>query len=84
MAIIPALNAAMLTSINALQAAGGIPDPCPKDAIIGAMMANNSTVRAHTWGQVRAELNHLLGDVPVVRGPYISKGYTQAALHALS
>jgi len=84
MAIIPALNAAMLTSINTLQTAALIPSPCPQDAIIGAMMLANATVAAHTWDQVRKELDHLLVHTFVVSGPYVKKGYTQAALHGLS
>ena len=46
----PVLNAAMLTSINALQTATLIPSPMTKDALIGAIMAANATVATHSYG----------------------------------
>ena len=80
----PVLNAAMLTSINSLQAASFIPSPMTKEALIGAIMAANATCAAHTYGQVEAEMNHILTDLPVTSGPYTKPGYTQAALQGLS
>lgn len=82
--IIPALNAAILTSINSLQAASFIPSPMAKEALIGAIMAANATCAAHTYGQVEMELSHILLDRPVVVGPYTRRGYLQADLNALS
>jgi len=80
----PALNAAILTSINSLQAASFIPSPMTKEALIGAIMAANATCAAHTYGQVECEMVHILIEQPVVSGPYIKPGYTQAALQGLS
>jgi hypothetical protein len=84
MAIDPVLNAAILVSINALQTATLIPSPMTKDALIGAIMAANATVAAHTYEQVAAEMNHILPETPVTLGVYTRPGYTQAALEALS
>lgn len=80
----PTLNAAILTSINALQAASFIPSPMTKEALIGAIMAANATCAAHTYGQVENEMHHILLTQPVISGPYVKPGYTQAALQALS
>jgi hypothetical protein len=80
----PVLNAAILVSINTLQTATLIPSPMAKDALIGAIMAANATVGAHTYEQVAAEMNHILMEIPVASGPYTKPGYTQAALQGLS
>lgn len=80
----PALNAAILTSINALQTAALLPSPTTKEALIGAIQIANAACAAATWGQIECELNHIILESPVVSGPYIKPGYTQAALQALS
>lgn len=84
MTINPALNAAILTAINTLQTATLIPNPTIKEHLVGALMQVNATVGAHSRGQVRKELEHIIAETSVVSGPYVRKGYTQAALEALS
>lgn len=80
----PALNAAILTSINSLQAASFIPSPMTKEALIGAIQAANATCAAHTYGQVSNELDHMIAERPVISGPYVKPGYLQADLQALT
>jgi hypothetical protein len=82
--IYPALNAAILTSINTLQAAGLIPSPCSKHALLGALQVANATVALHSLDQVEAEMNHILMERPIVVGTRVVPGYLQADLHALS
>jgi len=80
----PVLNAAILTGINTLQAAGLIPSPTTKEALIGGILLANATCAARGWGAVECEMNHILQETPVVSGIYVKPGYAQAALNALS
>lgn len=80
----PALNAAIIASINSIQAGVGASDPITKESLIGLMMNNNATVRAFPYGQVENELEHIIKAIPTKVGPYIVDAYTQAALYALS
>lgn len=82
----PALNAAILTSINTLQAAALIPSPCVKWALIGAIQCANATCAAATYEAIECELNHIIQErsVSVGVGQTPRPGYLQADLFALS
>jgi len=80
----PAINAAILTSINALQVATLIPDPMSKWALIGAIQAANATCAARSYETIECELNHIIQETPIIVGGRTVPGYTQAALEALS
>jgi len=80
----PALNAAILTAINTLQAASLIPSPMTKDALIGAIQAANATCAAVPLGAIECEMNHILQERPVASGVYTKPGYLQATLQGLS
>ena len=82
----PALNAAILTSINTLQAAGLVNSPCIKWALIGGIQLANATCAAATYEEIDAELNHIIQERPVAAGVQQTPrpGYLQADLHALS
>jgi hypothetical protein len=80
----PAINAAILTSINALQVATLLPDPCSKWALIGAIQVANAACGARSYETIEAELNHIIQEAPVIIGGRTVPGYTQAALEALS
>lgn len=80
----PALNAAILVSINALQTATLINTPCAKDALIGAIQVANATCGSATYEDIECELNHIIQETPIIKGGRTVPGYTQAAIEALS
>jgi hypothetical protein len=80
----PVINAAILTSINTLQAAVLITNPVSKWALIGAIQAANATCGARSYETIECELNHIIQEGPVIIGGRTVPGYTQAALEALS
>jgi hypothetical protein len=80
----PALNAAILTAINALEAAALIPSPTSTEALVGGVMMANSTCLNAGADACRAELELIIRPTPQVFGKYTRPGYTQAALTGLS
>ena len=79
-----ALNAAILTGINTLQAAGLTTQPMTRESLLGSLMAANATVRAFGEDKIKAELRHIIKDQPVLSGVRTRRGYLQADLNALS
>jgi hypothetical protein len=88
MTINPALNAAILTAIDALQAESNIPATISLKALAGACQSVNATCLANSLGAIECELEHIIKPHPIaiVGAPpgTVEYGYSQAELEALS
>lgn len=83
-----ALNAAILTAVNALQAEANLPTTMSIRALAGACQSVNATCRGFPLEAIMAEMEHILKPGPIVAAGSppgtIEWGYSQATLEALS